>query len=404
MELAYIERGLRHALEHAQFLATGSEDLRELYHNKIHARAAGKMIREAGLEDILKQIEQIEIPHGGKFRNVGEATGYFIGMQAAIDGKRGVKNAIHTIQRLKHLPPSVAADVLVRYLIPHATPPLYVVKNPEKLSPQRKILTRIVLRAVGNSLPEITEKMLKDAKIAPEDLDEEEIRKRLNIIRKGREAIRAALEKLPDEPEEAKTHIGEHVKRLNAENIDIHSHYAKVLEAIDQGKTTEAKMYLKMIEYGQRSHEETLQNRLNKIVHGKLERADAIRALSTTSGRDKLLGLSQELDLGNVENTRHWEEFSEDELKRIERILAEKGAKIEQVENLQRLFRQNKIRGIVRKAIVWSKRMGQEQGAVDTLIWGIASRDPRVMQLIENHQFKNNGIGDILRKISTLKD
>jgi|GEM_PF-7011594 len=108
------------------------------------------------------------------------------------------------------------------------------------------------------------------------------------------------------------------------------------------------------------------------------------------------------MDLGNAESTRHWEEFSERELKRIERVLAENNAKIEHVENLQRLFRQNRVRRILRKAIVWSERMGQEQDAVDKLIWGIASRDPRVMRLVENHQFKNNGIGDLLRKVSKL--
>jgi len=177
-----------------------------------------------------------------------------------------VKNAIGTIKSLKHLPPNVVADVLVRYILPHATPPRYVIKNPEKLSAQRKILTRIVLRAVGNSLPEIAEKMLKEAKIDRKDLDEDEIRKRLRIIRDGREAVKAALEKLPDKPEEAKAHIEEHIKRLDAENVDIHSHYAKVLEALGQGQLSEAKAYLKMIEYGQRNHEESLRSKLDRII------------------------------------------------------------------------------------------------------------------------------------------
>jgi len=402
VELAYIDRGIRKALEHAQFLAVGPEDLREIYRNKIHARTAGKKIREEGIDDILKQIEQVEISQGEKFRNVGDAVGYFIGMQAAINGKQGVKNAIGTIKSIKHLPPNVAADVLVRYILPHATPPLYVIKNPDKTSPQRKILTRIVLRAVGNSLPEITEKMLDEAKMARKDLDEDEIRKRLRIIRAGRETVHRALEIIQEEPEKAKAHIESHVKRLNAENVNVHGHYEKVFEALEQGRISEAKAYLQMIEYGQENHEKALQRKLDRIVHGKLERADAHSALSITAGREKLLGFAHEMDLGNTESTRHWEEFSEREMRRIERVLAENNAKIEHVENLQRLFRQNSIRRIVRKAIVWSERMGQEQKSVDKLIWGIASRDPRVMQLIENYHFKNNGIGDLLRKISKL--
>ena len=400
MELAYVERGLRKALEHAQFLATDRKDLEEIYRNKIHARAARKVMRNEGIEDTLKALEKIDIPQGSKFRNPGEAVGYLLGMHAAINGKRGVENIVQTVKHLSHLPPDVAAEILARYIIPHAIPPHSVVKNPEIITPQRKILVRMVLRAVGNSLPEITKKMLMEAKISKGDLDEDELRRRLEIVRRGRAALNAAMSELPDNPEKAREHIEEHINRLHSENVDIHDHYSNVIKALERGNTAEAKMYLKMIEYGQRNHEEQLRERLEKIMHGKMERSEAIKLLATTSGRERLLGLAHEIDLRDVNSTKHWEEFSEREMKWIERILAKNDAKIQHVENLQRLFRQNSVRKIVKKAMVWSRKMGQETEAVEKLVWGIASKDPTIMKLVENYGKKSNGIGDLLRKIS----
>ncbi|NPA76557.1 MAG: hypothetical protein GXN93_02280 [Candidatus Diapherotrites archaeon] len=401
MELAYFERGLRRAVDHAQRLAVDEQDLKELFENKKHVRAAPKKLHEAGVHELIRSLETVDY-RPAKFSTPAEELGYVIGMQGILNGEKGVENSINFLKQMKHLPGDVVAEILSRILLPHAIPPIGAIKSPYAYSPQHKILARMKIRAVGNSLPELTATLLKDAEIDKASADEEAIQKRLDAVRRGKQTISEALANI-NTPEIAKSKLEEHIRRLEEEGLHIHSQYDLAIREIDKGNIGAASTYLRALHYGQTQHEKTLEAKLERIREGNVNKGDVWDKIMRSGARLALLGLAQELDLGNKTAIDHWNEMSLDTVRLIEDVFKERGAKIRHLGHIDLLLRNYKYRELLEKAAAWSKRMDSgDRKAVRELIWGMAERNPRIMDLLEHYVERTNGIAGLLREVQKI--
>ncbi len=401
MELAYFERGLRKAMDHAQRLAVDGKDLKELFENKKHARRAPKLLHEAGLHELIRELEKTNYKPS-KFSTPAEELGYFAGIQGIINGAKGVENVAKILEQMKHLPRDTVAEILSRIVIPHAIPPVGAVKSPYVYSPQHKILVRMKIRAVGNSLPELVQRLLKEAEIDREGMDTAGIERRLKAVMRGRKAVESALKSI-DNPEIAIQKLQEHINKLRDEGLLVHKQYDLAIRELQRGRASIAQTYLRSLLYGLRQHEEKLRAKLRRIRKGYVDRDDTWKKIEYSDARLALIGLAQELDLGNTTAINHWNKMRPETVRLIEDVFKERGAKIKHLEHINILLRNSRYRGLLEKAVAWSKRMDSgDRKAVRELIWGMAERDPKVLDLLEHYVEKTNGIAGLLGEIQKI--
>ncbi len=402
MELAYVERGMKKALEHANKLMVDKDDTQWIFKHKKHVRRLEELLKDERRAKILKKLEGIEA--GARIKNAAEAFGYVAAMSAMLNGERGVETAVSALDKIEHLPPEITAHIIHTYLLPHMMPPFGITERKKQIGDKLTILTRMKIRSVANNIPEIIDNVLREAEIRKEDLSPGELEKKYKVIDEGIARIDEAKQALESgKMGEAKAILEERKRALSEKHLPVHPYYDYTISAIDSGNKAEAKMRLEIIKKGLEDHKIHIKNKIKKTILGKIDRDEVMGRMRLSDAHMELLGLSQEIDLGDASTLTHWQDLSKETLRFIEKVLWERGAKIPHIENINRLLRQKRIRGTVEKALWWAKKMSNDhEQAVKKLIWGLATNDPRVKEIINTHAGRN-GMRDILEEIDRLE-
>ena len=402
MELAYVERGIKRALEHVNKLIVDKDDTQWVFKHKEHVRRLEELLKDERRANTLKKLESIEA--GARIRNAAEAFGYLAAMSAMLNGEQGVKTAVSALDKMEHLPPEITAHIIHTYLLPHMMPPLGIIGRGKHAGDKITLLTRMKIRAVANHLPDIIDDVLREAEIRKEDLSPGELEKKCKVIEEGIARIDEAKQALErGNMKEAKSILEERKRELSENHLPIHPYYDYTILAIDSGDKVSAKMRLEIIRKGLEDHKTRIKNKIKQVGIGKIDRDEVAARMRLSDAHMELLGLSQEIDLGDASTLTHWQDLSKETLRFIEKVLWERGAKIPHIENINRLLRQRRIRGTVEKALWWAKNMSQEhEQAVKKLIWGLATNDSRVKEIIDTHAGRN-GMREILEEIDHLE-